>query len=127
MAKKKAEAKMTLKERLKAKITQLKEGGGNRDIIFIKADTTVRARILNVGEENEWYVEVIQFYLPGVKGVFSPSTTGDFSSSITGVSTSSWTIGTFFSSSIVLLFHFRHLSSQNICITTFDDISCGWV
>jgi len=75
MAKKKAA--MSLKDRLKAKRQQLKEGGGNRDITYIKADTTVRARILNVGEENEWYIEVIQFYLPGVKGVFSPATFGD--------------------------------------------------
>lgn len=78
MTKKKAgKGKMTLKERIKADRQKLKEGGGNRDVIFIKADTTVRARILPVGEENEWYVELIQFYLPGVKGVFSPSTFGE--------------------------------------------------
>ena len=81
MAKKKAKSKgktkMSLNERLKAKRKQLKEGGGNRDIIYIKADTTVRARILNVGEENEWYVEVTQFYLPVIQGVFSPSTFGE--------------------------------------------------
>lgn len=79
MAKKKAtgKGKQSLKERIAAKQAALKSKGGNNSIIFMKADSTIRARILNVGEENEWFVEVIQFYLPGVKGVFSPATFGD--------------------------------------------------
>lgn len=67
--------KLSLKDRMKADRARLKEGSGNNNMIYIK-DGTLRVRILNVGEENQWYVEVIQFYLPGVKGVFSPATFG---------------------------------------------------
>lgn len=68
--------KLSLKDRMKADRARLKEGAGNNNMIYIK-DGTLRVRILNVGEENQWYVEVIQFYLPGIKGVFSPATFGE--------------------------------------------------
>lgn len=66
----------SLKERLAKKRKKLKETGSGK-ILFIKADTSMRVRVLPVGEENEFVKEVTQFYLGGeIKGVFSPVTIG---------------------------------------------------
>lgn len=55
----------------------LKESGSG-NIIFIKADSTLRVRVLPVGDENDFVKEVTQFYLGNtIKGVFSPSTFGE--------------------------------------------------
>ena len=70
-------AKQSLKDRLKNKRKALKESGSG-NLIFIKADTTIRVRVLPVGEEEEFVKEVTHFYLGGtIKGVFSPATFGD--------------------------------------------------
>jgi len=71
-------AKETLKERLKKKKEELKARSQQGAIYFQKADTTVRVRILNMGEEEEFIKEVTQFYLGSdIKGVISPDTYGE--------------------------------------------------
>lgn len=68
-------SKKSLKQRMKEKQAELKSRGGSGNILFLKADTTVRVRILNMGEEEEFIKEVTQFYLGGeIKGVISPVT-----------------------------------------------------
>ena len=63
-------AKKSLKERLKEKQAELKSKSGAGAIVFLKADQSLRARILNVGEEQEFIMEVTQFYLGNdLKGV----------------------------------------------------------
>lgn len=70
--------KTLLKDRLKKKQEEIRARGGSGDILFLKADTTTRVRILYVGEENEFIQEVTQFYLgPEIKGVISPATFGE--------------------------------------------------
>ena len=68
-------AKKSLKQRLAEKAAELKAKGGQGNIFYLKADTTVRVRILNMGEEAEFIKEIEQFYLGGdIKGVISPAT-----------------------------------------------------
>lgn len=70
--------KESLKERLKRRREELKNRGSGGDLIFIKADTEIRVRILPVGEENEFIKEVVHFYLGSdIKGVISPATFGE--------------------------------------------------
>lgn len=70
-------AKADLKERLRKKKQELKARSQQGAVFFQKADTTVRMRILNMGEEEEFIKEVIQFYLgDDIKGMISPSTYG---------------------------------------------------
>jgi len=70
--------KQTLKERLKKKQADLKARGGQGSIYFLKADTSVRVRILSMGEEEEFIKEVVQYYLGSdIKGVISPTTFGE--------------------------------------------------
>jgi len=69
--------KENLKERLRKKKLELKAKSQQGAIFFQKPDTTIRVRILNMGEEEEFVKEVIQFYLgPDLKGVISPATYG---------------------------------------------------
>lgn len=71
-------AKESLKERLKKKQAELKAKGQQGAIYFQKPDTTVRIRILNMGEEEEFIKEITQFYLGSeIKGVISPDTYGE--------------------------------------------------
>lgn len=72
-------AKQTsLKERLKKKQAELKAKGSQGNIYFLKADSTVRIRILSMGEEEEFIKEIVQYYLGSeIKGVISPSTFGE--------------------------------------------------
>ena len=71
-------AKETLKERMERKRAELKAKGTQGAIYYLKADTTVRVRILNMGEENDFIQEVIQFYLGSeIKGVISPASFGE--------------------------------------------------
>lgn len=59
----------------KKKLKEKSEGG---NLIFIKADETIRVRPLPVDEDEEFGAEVTQFYLGNdIKGVFSPSTFGE--------------------------------------------------
>ena len=68
-------AKKSLKEKLKEKAQELRTRGNSGNIFFLKADSKVRIRILNVGEEEEFIKEVSQFYLgEEIKGVISPVT-----------------------------------------------------
>jgi len=70
-------AKQSLKERLKAKKADLKnnsKGGGN--LIFLK-EGTLRVRPLPVGKDEDFVMEVVQFYLGAeIKGIISPATFG---------------------------------------------------
>jgi len=67
----------SLKERLAKKRKKLAEKSGQSGIVFIKEGTT-RIRILPVGEEEDWAIEMTHFYLgPKVKGVFSAASLGD--------------------------------------------------
>lgn len=64
-----------IKEQQK-KIKSRSEGGGN--LIFFKADETVRLRCLPVAEDEAFGLEIIQFYLGSdIKGVISPTTFED--------------------------------------------------
>lgn len=66
----------SFKERLAEKRKKMAQKGGSDKLIFLK-EGTLRVRILNVGAENDFSMEVTQFYLgPEIKGVFSPSTFG---------------------------------------------------
>lgn len=69
-------AKKSFKERLAEKRKKLAQKGGSDKLIFLK-EGTLRVRILNVGAEKDFSMEVTTFYLgPEIKGVFSPSTFG---------------------------------------------------
>lgn len=71
-------AKDSLKERLKKKQADLKAKSQSGAIYFMKPDTTIRVRILNMGEEEEFIKEVTQYYLGAeIKGVISPDTFGE--------------------------------------------------
>lgn len=71
-------AKQSLKEKLKRKQEELKSRGQSGSIFYQKPDTTIRIRILNMGEEEEFIKEVTQYYLGSeIKGVISPSTFGE--------------------------------------------------
>lgn len=68
----------SLKERMKDKQSELKSRSESGNIIFLKPDTKLRVRILNMGQEEEFIKEVNQFYLGSdIKGVISPSTFGE--------------------------------------------------
>lgn len=68
-------AKKKLKERMKKKREQLRNRGSSGAIHFLKDGETLRARILSMGEEEEFIQEVVQFYLGSdIKGVISPVT-----------------------------------------------------
>lgn len=69
-------AKKSFKERLAEKRKKMAQKGGSDKLIFLK-EGTLRIRILNVGAEKDFSMEVTQFYLgPEIKGVFSPATFG---------------------------------------------------
>lgn len=66
-------AKKDLRARLKKRREELKSRSQSGNLVFIKADTTLRVRILPAGEDEEFIKEVTQFYLGGdIKGVISP-------------------------------------------------------
>lgn len=69
----------TSKSRLKALKEQKQRikdsSGGNNHFFFIKADDTIRCRILPVDENQPFGVEILQYYLgQEIKGVISPMT-----------------------------------------------------
>ena len=72
-----AELSKKLRKKLEARKAKLKErGSGN--LIFLKAGDELRCRIKPVGAENEFGIEVRQFYLGSeIKGVISPITFGE--------------------------------------------------
>ncbi len=67
----------SLRERLKKKREELaSRSGGPGNLIFIK-EGTIRVRVLPVGEDQDFGVEIPQFYLGSkIKGVISPSVLG---------------------------------------------------
>jgi hypothetical protein len=68
--------KKSFKERLAEKRKRMAQKGGSDKMIFLK-EGTLRVRILNVGADNDFSMEVVQYYLgPEIKGVISPSTFG---------------------------------------------------
>ena len=69
--------KESLKERLKKKQEDLIARGQSGAIYFQKPNTTIRIRILHMGEEEEFIKEITQFYMgQDIKGVISPDTFG---------------------------------------------------
>lgn len=71
-----SDKKKSIRERLAEKKKKLAQRGGAEGLIFLK-EGTLRVRILNVGPDKDFSMEVIQFYLgPEIKGVFSPATFG---------------------------------------------------
>ena len=73
-----SKAKPTLKERLAERRKELSKRGQGKGLIFFPKEGTTRFRVVPVGEENDFALEVTQFYLgPKIQGVFSPSTFGD--------------------------------------------------
>lgn len=72
-----AEISKELRKKLLRRKKKLKESSGKGDFIFIKPNTTIRFRPLPVPEDEEFGMEVIQFYLgQEIKGVISPKTVG---------------------------------------------------
>ena len=70
-------AKQSLKERMAAKKKKLAERGSGGKMIFLK-EGTLRARILPVGEDNDFIYDVDYIYLgKDVGGFVSPTTFGD--------------------------------------------------
>lgn len=77
LKKKVTKTKASLRERLAKQREDLKRSGPGKFVIF--KEGTTRIRILPVGEENEWGMEVVYFYL-GLKeniAVISPATFGE--------------------------------------------------
>jgi len=71
-------AKTALKDKLKKRLEEQKSKRQVGAIYYQKPDTTIRVRILNMGEEEEFIKEITQFYLGSeIKGVVSPSTFGE--------------------------------------------------
>jgi len=69
-------SKIPLKERLAKKRQELKSRSESKGVVFLKEGTT-RIRVLPVGNEEDWGMEVVHFYLGSkIKGVFSPATLG---------------------------------------------------
>lgn len=74
--KKPIKTKKDLKSRLRSKAEKLKKKGGDGQLLFVK-EGTIRYRVMNPGEDNDFSAEVIQFYLgPEIKGVISPASMG---------------------------------------------------
>lgn len=72
-----ATKKPGLKERLIKKKEELKKGGGNYDTFIFPKEGTYRMRHLPVGEDTEFAVELVQFYIGGdVKSFISPASFG---------------------------------------------------
>jgi hypothetical protein len=68
-------AKTLLKDRLKKRREEIKAKSQSGNIFFIKADTSVRVRIIGGDENEEFLKEVTQFYLgQELKGIISPVT-----------------------------------------------------
>ena len=60
---------------MREKQSELKSKNQGGNIVYLKYGSDIRARILNMGPENDFVMEVIQFYLGGeIKGVISPAT-----------------------------------------------------
>lgn len=65
------------RKKLKARKKKMDEAASGGDMIFIKADSTVRVRALPVDENEEFGLEIVHFYLnQELKGVISPATFG---------------------------------------------------
>jgi hypothetical protein len=57
---------------------KLKERSQGNSMIFLKPDETIRVRVLPVPDDEEFYLEAIQFYLgQEIKGVLSPASFGE--------------------------------------------------
>ena len=70
--------KKSLRDKVQDRRKKLKDRSSGSGMVYIKADTTIRVRILNTGDENEFIKEVVYFYLGSeIKGVISPATFGE--------------------------------------------------
>lgn len=68
----------SLRDRLKRQREELRSSSNKGNMIFLKADTEIRVRILKVSEDEEFAVEVQQFYLgEKLKSVISPASIGE--------------------------------------------------
>lgn len=76
MKEKSSSVKGSLRERLEKKRKEISERGKGLKFLVLK-EGTMRVRVLPVGEEQEFGMEIIQFYLGAqIKGVISPATMG---------------------------------------------------
>lgn len=73
-----AKKSSSLRDRLKKKKKELKERGSKNQKLIFQKEGTLRVRIMNTGEENDFVAEITQFYLgPDIKGVISPDSLGE--------------------------------------------------
>lgn len=74
LKKKKLSTKGTsTREKMLARKKKLESRGGGDGLVFPK-EGTIRVRIKSPGDDQELGMEVIQFYIPGKGGVYSPAT-----------------------------------------------------
>ena len=72
--------KKSLKQRLLDRKNKISTGGGGGFILKLKEEKTYRIRILPVGDDKEFYADLVSFYLGNTEElgeVISPSTIGD--------------------------------------------------
>ena len=77
---KKTSVKKSLKQRLLDRKNKISTGGGGSFILKLKEEKTYRIRILPVGEDKEFYADLVSFYLGNTEElgeVISPSTIGE--------------------------------------------------
>lgn len=73
----KKKGKTSLRERLQKQKKEIADRSKGMGYTIMSKEGTLRIRIMQVGEEKEFGLEVTQFYLGGtIKGVLSPSTLG---------------------------------------------------
>lgn len=73
-----AEISKELRKKMLKRKKEIKDSGGQKGLLFIKANETIRVRPLPVGPDNEPGMEMIQYYLGGdLKGVISPKSVGE--------------------------------------------------
>lgn len=80
MAKTTKTVKKSLKQRLMDRKNKITTGGGASFILKLKEEKTYRIRILPVGEDKEFYADLVSFYLGNTEElgeVISPSTLGE--------------------------------------------------
>lgn len=67
--------KSSLKDRLRKKKKELKDRSSKNQKLIFQKEGTIRVRLMNTGDDNDFIAEVLHFYLgPTLKGVISPET-----------------------------------------------------
>lgn len=74
---KEKKGKSSLKEKLQKRKKEIQDRSKGMGYVIMSKEGTLRVRIMQVGEDNEFGLEITQFYLGGtIKGVISPVTIG---------------------------------------------------